>query len=289
MKSLDYLTAYKLRAKKALGQNFLIDETILKNISEGIEITWKNIVEVGPWYGALTSYIYKKNPQALHLVELDRDMVEILEERFSPLSPVFSETSLSQNLPSPSAPLPRGEGSLKIFHQDILTFTPEFQDYSVIANIPYYITSPILTHFLYTLTHAPKEILILMQRDVGDKILWGKKQKSSVISLMIAKKCFVSEKLLVPAKSFIPVPKVESSVLYFELHEKYASIDDDGFLKFIKKWFAEPRKKLIKNLIKGWYSSEKILDFFCQQWVSENIRGEEWDIDFWIQLYSFLK
>ena len=51
---------------------------------------------------------------------------------------------------------------------------------------------------------------------------------------MIAKKCFVTEKLLVPAKSFIPVPKVESSILYFETHEKYSSIDDEGFLKFIK-------------------------------------------------------
>jgi 16S rRNA (adenine1518-N6/adenine1519-N6)-dimethyltransferase len=151
-------------------------------------------------------------------------MIDILQERFSDTRPVSKETGL------------------KIFHQDILTYAPEFQDYSVVANIPYYITSPILSHFLYTLDHPPKGMLILMQRDVGDKILQGtgtkvpvpKKLKSSVISLMIAKKCFVSEKLLVPAKSFIPVPKVESSVLYFETHEKYTSIDDEGFLKFIK-------------------------------------------------------
>lgn len=170
-------------------------------------------------------------------------MVEILEERFSSLRPVSSETGLSQNLPSPLTQGKEAQMSFKIFHQDILTFTPEFQDYSVIANIPYYITSPILTHFLYTLKNPPQEMLILMQKDVGDKILQGtgtkvpvpKKLKSSVISLMIAKKCFVSEKLLVPAKSFIPAPKVESSVLYFETHQKYSSIDDEGFLNFIKK------------------------------------------------------
>jgi len=288
MQSIDYLSAYKLRAKKSLGQNFLIDETILRNISESINITWKNIIEVGPWYGALTSYILDKNPQALYLIELDSDMIEILEERFN-----------IQTLPwIPS--LIQGQETqmnLKIFHQDILTFNPDFQEYSVVANIPYYITSPILSHFLYTCKHTPKQMLILMQQDVGDKILQGtgtkvpvpKKLRSSVISLMIAKKCFVSEKLLVPAKSFIPVPKVESSVLYFESHEKYISIDDEGFLKFIKIWFAEPRKKLIKNLTKWGYSSQKILDFFCQQWVSENIRWEAWDIDFWTQLYTFLK
>ena len=303
MQSIDYLRLYKLRAKKSLGQNFLVDEDILERISENINISQKNIIEVGPWYGALTQHIINKYPQALHLVELDSDMIEMLEERFSPLSPDSSRTGLvevsSTNQiadPSPDS----SESGFKIFHQDVLTFTPEFDTYSVIANIPYYITSPILTHFLYTLNNSPEEMLILMQRDVGDKILaWvtgtgtkvpvPKKLRSSVISLMIAKKCFVTEKLLVPAKSFIPAPKVESSVLYFETHKKYANIDDEGFLSFIKKWFSEPRKKLIKNLAKVGYSSEKISEFLCQQWYNTNMRGEQWDIDFWIELYLFLK
>ena len=291
MQSIDYLKAYKLKAKKSLGQNFLVDEALLESISQSIDITSKNIIEVGPWYGALTQYIIDQKPEVLHLVELDLDMVEILKERFSSLS------------------LDSSESGLRIFHQDVLTFSPEFSNYSVVANIPYYITSPILTHFLYTLKHPPQEMLILMQRDVGDKILSGNmtrnnsplnpssskikgkkdKCKSSVISLMIAKKCFVTEKLLVPAKSFIPVPKVESSVIYFEVHQRYASIDDEGFLSFIKKWFSEPRKKLIKNLVKVGYSSEKISDFLCQQWYDINMRGEQWDIDFWTQLYLFLK
>jgi len=79
-------------------------------------------------------------------------MIDILEDRF------FS--------PSPPAPLPEGEGSFQIFHQDILQFTPEFEHYIVIANIPYYITSPILRHFLYDIPNSPQEMLILMQKDV---------------------------------------------------------------------------------------------------------------------------
>jgi len=59
----------------------------------------------------------------------------------------------------------------QIFHQDVLQFVPGFQNYSVVANIPYYITSPILRHFLYDIAHSPQEMLILMQQDVGDKIL----------------------------------------------------------------------------------------------------------------------
>ena len=143
-------------------------------------------------------------------------MIDILEDRFFLKRPVSEETGL------------------KIFHQDILDFTPEFQDYYVIANIPYYITSPILRHFLYDVTNPPTDMLILMQKDVGDKILGKGKNKSSVLSLMVEKKCRVEEKVLVPKECFSPAPKVESSVLYFETHEAYREIDDNKFLDFIK-------------------------------------------------------
>jgi 16S rRNA (adenine1518-N6/adenine1519-N6)-dimethyltransferase len=268
--SQEIIKQYRIRAKKSLGQNFLVDEEKLEAISECITIEWENIIEVWPWYGALTEKLLHKKPRSLHLVELDADMIEILDDR-------------------------KGRGELntnntefKIFQQDVLEFVPEFKKYSVIANIPYYITSPILHHFLYEIKNTPEKMVILMQKDVGDKILWGKKNKSSVISLMVQKKCHVSEKLFVPKESFHPIPKVESSVLLFETHEKYGEIDDEKFLKFIKVWFAQPRKKLVKNLVSGGYSSQKIEDFLCQQSVDNNFRGEDVDMDFWIDLYGYL-
>lgn len=284
--SQQIIQKYNIWAKKSLGQNFLVDEGKLTEIGDSVNIMWSNIVEVWPGYWALTEKILEKMPKSLHLVELDRDMVDILESR-------VSEKDLDV------------EGlDFQIFHQDVLEFHPSFNAYKVIANIPYYITSPILRHFLYDIENTPEEMLILMQKDVGDKILAGtygtgtekvpvpkrkkKKQKSSVLSLMIAKKCYVSEKLIVPKECFSPIPKVESSVLLFQRYYDFDNIDDQWFLEFIKKWFLSPRKKLIKNLTSAWYNSSKIEKILCLQWKDLNFRGEDGDVRFWIELYQNL-
>lgn len=268
--SRELLQKYQIRAKKSLGQNFLVDENILEKIATCTEVLWKNIVEVWSWYGALTQKLLEQYPNALHLVELDREMVEILEER-------IAEQDLKiQNL------------DFQIFQQDVLQYTPAFQEYYVIANIPYYITSPILRHFLYDIKNIPEKMLILMQKDVADKILWGKKKKSGVLSLFIEKKCRVSEKIFVPKESFIPAPKVESSVLLFETHQRYNHIDDAKFFELIKAGFSEPRKKCIKNLVKAGYDGQKISDFLMKKGRDENFRGEDGDIEFWSELYGIL-
>ena len=139
-----------IKAKKSLGQNFLIDEEALFDISSSTRITGKNIIEVGPGYGALTEYIIKENPYTLTLVELDQDMINILDDRLK---------NEWKNV------------SIFIENQDVLQFVPKEENYSVIANIPYYITSPILFRFLYDLPNPPDEMMIMMQKEVGEKIL----------------------------------------------------------------------------------------------------------------------
>ena len=135
-----------IKAKKALGQNFLIDEAALSDIAGAIEISGKNILEVGPGYGALTDYLLAQNPTSLDLIELDHDMIAILEGKYT-------------------------REEITIEHIDVLKYTPIYESYSVIANIPYYITSPILFYFLYELATAPSEMVIMMQEEVGEKIL----------------------------------------------------------------------------------------------------------------------
>ena len=272
--SREIIQRYKILAKKSLGQNFLVNEEITTQISQLVEVAWKNIVEVGPGYWALTEKLLHQKPASLHLVELDRDMIEILEDRFMQ--------------PSPPAPLPEGEGSFQIYNQDILEFVPEFQGYSVIANIPYYITSPILRHFLYDLENKPEHMIILMQKDVGDKIIGGKKDKTSVIRLLVEKRYKVSEKLFVPPESFSPSPKVDSSVLLFEKHDSFQDVDDHSFLEIIKIWFSSNRKKLIKNLVTGWYEKEKIIWFFQENDILEMVRWEDLSIGIWVKLVSYL-
>ncbi len=269
----DLLKKYNIKAKKSLWQNFLVSEKILKNISEIIEIKEKNIIEVWPWFWALTQKILEKNPLSLTLVELDKKMVEILNDRIKNNDLDISKTKkfLIENI-------------------DVLKFFPEEKNYSIIANIPYYITSPILRHFLYDTKNIPEKMVILMQKDVWEKILntFNKKTKSSVLGLFIAKKAYVSEKLFVSKDNFIPAPKVESSVLLFETHNNFFDIPDEKFLKIIKIWFSQTRKKLIKNLVLWWFEKEKILKIFEKLDIKENSRAENLDIKKWCELVKNL-
>jgi 16S rRNA (adenine1518-N6/adenine1519-N6)-dimethyltransferase len=152
-----------IKAKKSLGQNFLIDEEALSDIAYSIEIAERHIIEVGPGYGALTGYILAHHPASLDMVELDTDMIEILDARFMAKESLpkiaGDETHLVKTTP------------IALHHKDVLQFMPPYSRYSVIANIPYYITSPILFHFLYDIPNPPEIMVIMMQEEVGEKIL----------------------------------------------------------------------------------------------------------------------
>ena len=200
------------------------------------------------------------------LIELDNDMIDVLNLRVKNKDLIIDWIDFS------------------IEKIDILDYLPLYKEYFVIANIPYYITSPIIRHFLYDVSNKPEKMLILMQKDVWDKILWKWKNKSSVLSLFIDKKCYVKEVLFVWKENFIPAPKVESSVLLFEIHNLYWDISDEKFLDLIKKGFKEPRKKLFKNLLTSGYDKDKLIQIFKDFWIDENIRGEDLDIEIWSKL-----
>lgn len=264
--SREILEKYWIRAKKALGQNFLVDDFIVEEIAHATQVENQNIIEVWPWYWALTEKLLVQEPSHLDLVELDPDMINILKDR---------QKNWDFHLQN---------SHFNIHHIDVLKFVPEYKDYHVIANIPYYITSPILRHFLYDVENKPQSMVILMQADVWDKILGKWKNKSSVLSLFIEKKCSVGEVIRVPNTCFIPAPKVESSVLHFEKHNDFDDVDDEKFLEIIKKWFSEPRKKLSKNLIKNGITQEKVQEIFQALDIQENTRAEALDIYKWIEL-----
>jgi len=300
--SLEILKKYNIKAKKSLWQNFLINDNLIEQISNIFDIKWKNIVEVWPGYWVLTEILLQKQPKSLDLVELDKQMIEILNNR-------VENWDFELNLVN-----------FNINNIDVLKFEPVNKNYYLIANIPYYITSPILRHFLYEIENKPEKMLILMQKDVGDRIIrwmnnekwimnnewWimnnpvgmnlcvhpnnndvhpkNNKTKSSVLSLMVAKKCYVQEELFVWKENFVPAPKVESSVLSFELHDLYENIDDKKFLKLIKIWFASPRKKLLKNFINAGYKKSFILSIFNDLSLSELVRAEDLNIAQWCNL-----
>ncbi len=229
--STSYIVAIMyIKAKKSLGQNFLIDPEALSGISTSIEVTGKRIIEVGPGYGALTEYLIHQKPSQFDLIELDTDMIEILEERQEKewKAPNFS-----------------------IHHQDVLKFIPESSPYSVIANIPYYITSPILFHFLYDIPTPPESMVIMMQKEVGEKILEGRARKPhhSFLSLAMELVCADIEIVRYVGKaSFNPAPKVDSIVLKFSVKSERDTATESHLLELWKVAFTHPRKTLLANL-----------------------------------------
>lgn len=216
----------KIKAKKSLGQNFLIDEEALSDIASATQISDKHIIEVGPGYGALTDYLITKNPTSLDLIELDRDMIAILEDKYTP-------------------------EDLTIHHIDILRYTPPYDEYSVIANIPYYITSPILFRFLYDIDIAPESMIIMMQEEVGAKILEGRVRKPhhSFLSLCMETACAdIDIVRYVPRSSFDPAPRVDSIVLRFAVKKERDRNREKLLMNLWKVAFAHPRKTLLSNI-----------------------------------------
>lgn len=269
--SIEILKKYKIKAKKALGQNFLVNEEIVQEIADIIKVEWKHIIEVGPWYGALTEKLVSKNPKSLNLVELDQDMIDILDDRISQWD------------------LDTSHIEFRIHKQDVLKYQPDTNQYSVVANIPYYITSPILRHFLYDVDQKPDDMVILMQKDVADKILGWKNNKSSVISLLVEKKATPYFSIFVGRDNFVPAPKVESAVVLFESHDLYTGIWDEKFLKIIKMWFVSVRKKLIRNFMNGWYEKAEILSLFHELNIDQWVRWEDLSIEQWVELVSKMR
>lgn len=170
----EILRHYGIRAQKSLGQNFLVNDEILETIADSIGIEGKTILEIGPGYGALTEKILARHPESLTLIELDKKMVNILESRLLEGDLTVSEETdftIVEGDVLKYVPLEVESRKSKVESQSQIPHPIPCQSYSIIANIPYYITSPILFRFLHELEHKPDEMVILMQKEVGDKIL----------------------------------------------------------------------------------------------------------------------
>lgn len=265
----DIIKEFHIKAKKSFGQNFLINNSVLETIAWELHVEWKNIVEVWPGYWALTEYLLKEKPKSLSLVELDRDMISILEAR-------VLKWELDTNWVD-----------FEINNIDVLKYEPKYEKYFVIANIPYYITSPILRRFLYETSNKPEAMLILMQKEVAEKIV-SRKKKTSVLSLLMEKKSHISKVIDVKNIDFKPAPKVDSAVLKFELHNLYTEMDDDKFEEFIKIAFKEPRKFLIKNLSSK-YELSKLESVFDNLKIDKKIRPEDLKIEEYLKMIELLK
>jgi len=224
------------KPKKRLGQHFLIDESVLERILSAAELSHGDIViEVGPGLGILTEGLARQGARVI-AVELDARLVTLLKKQLAAFPDV------------------------KIVHADILKITPAQllkdnlplselgRGYKVIANLPYYITSPVLSHFLEA-QPRPSRMVVMVQKEVGEAIaaVPGKMRLLSVRTQFYSKPAIIS---YVPAACFYPPPKVDSVILRLDVYSQppIEVSDVAGFFDIVMHGFSAPRKQLRNSL-----------------------------------------
>ncbi len=229
------LHQFDLKVKKRLGQHFLIDEAVLEQIILAAELNPEDVViEVGPGLGVLTRELAKKAAKVI-AVELDSQLVVALHKTLVAFpNVVIVNADILQVVPSQLV------GSY--LKQD---------SYKVVANLPYYITSPVLRHFLEA-SLKPQLMVVMMQKEVGEAIV-ASSGKMSLFSLSVQFYAKPGILIHVPARSFYPPPKVDSVVLRLDLLPLPAVVvsDVDSFFDIMSKGFSSPRKQLRNSLAHG--------------------------------------
>lgn len=254
-----------ITANKNLGQNFLINGDVVDSIVENAEITKNDLViEIGPGLGTLTSRLLEKAGKVI-CVELDRKMIAILEKRFK----------LYENLELIN------DDILKINLNQLISQNKinEIKHVKIVANLPYYITTPIIMKLLEERLDI-ESITVMIQKEVAQRLA-AKPGTSDVGSITYTIWYYTEPKIVleVPKESFIPAPEVTSSVIKLDIlkQPRIEVKDEKQFFKIIKVAFMQKRKTLINALVNGkvFQNKEDAKKCLDELKIDEKIRGEK--------------
>ncbi len=257
-----------LKPRKGLGQHFLIDGEVLGVILAAAEITPDDIiVEVGPGLGILTGELAKKAGGVI-AVELDDKLAALLAKTLASFK------------------------NVTIINDDVLNIEPgellrrqRSPDYKVVANLPYYITSPVLRHFLEA-EAKPRVMVVMVQAEVAQAIA-AKPGDMSLLSVSVqfyGKPEIISR---VPAQSFYPAPEVDSAVLRISLYPQPAvAVDEGGFFELVRAGFSAPRKQLDNSLAQGLgLGKAQVLPLLEKAEINWQRRAETLTLEEWARLW----
>lgn len=257
------LNKYNITANKSLGQNFLINDEVINTIVEASNIEKEDLViEIGPGLGTLTRKLLEKAKKVI-CIELDKRMVSILNDRFS----LYNNFELIN------------DDILKVNLKEIINdeLNNNVQRVKVVANLPYYITTPIIMKLLEDKLNI-ESITVMVQKEVAKRLTVTPGEKlSGAITYAVNYYTQPEEIILVPNSSFIPEPEVESEVIKLVLRkEPPVKINNEAFLfKLIKVSFMQRRKTLVNGITNsGLMKKEEIKALLKKLNLSENIRGE---------------
>jgi 16S rRNA (adenine1518-N6/adenine1519-N6)-dimethyltransferase len=216
-----------IKAKKSLGQNFLIDRNVLEQIVNTVEITNKEILEIGPGTGNLTTYILKKKPRKIHVVEKDDDLAVLLGEKFN--------------------------NEINIINNDILKVAEDKisdEKLTVFGNLPYNISTEILSKWIVNLKKKFwfNNLVLMFQKEVADRIIAEcNTSKYGRLSILSNWKLNIKKIIDIKPESFSPRPKIDSSLLLFTPKKKTFDIKDPKNLEMITRIFFSQRRKMLKK------------------------------------------
>ena len=259
-KTKDRIRESQLRYKQGLGQNFLYDEDLLAALVTLAEVTEEDdVLEIGPGSGSMTKHLCQR---AGHVLSIE------LDERLIPLLSAFMETY----------------GNFTLVHGDVMRLTlPELtanlrKPFSVVANIPYYITTPLIT-LLLTAGLPIRQLSLMVQKEVAEKVLSGPGEEGwGMLALRCQYLCEPRLALDVPAACFTPPPKVDSAFLVMPLRDKppVAVRCEEDFFRVAQAGFALRRKTMTNGLCAAFrMSREDALSLMSAAGLDERVRGEK--------------
>jgi 16S rRNA (adenine1518-N6/adenine1519-N6)-dimethyltransferase len=257
-----------LRARKSLAQHFLIDEAVLHKVVTAAALRPTDVViEVGPGLGVLTKELVQ-NAGKVIAVELDDELAVKLKDTLSLYT------------------------NLSIIHGDALAFQPrellkgqESKTYKVIANIPYYITSALLRHFLEA-DLKPEIMVVMVQKEIAQAVTAAPGDMSLLaVSVQLYGKpevvCYV------PSSSFYPPPKVDSAILKIQVYPKpVLDIDEESFFKLVRAGFTASRKQITNSLVQGLgVEKSEVLAKLAKAGIETTRRSESLSLEEWGKLW----
>ena len=272
------LNKYKIQANKSLGQNFLIDETVIEKIVDSADINNQDLViEIGPGLGTLTQYLLEKAKKVI-CVELDKRMIEILNDRFN-LYDNFN--IINQDI-------------LKVNLQEIIKKEKKkkIKNVKIVANLPYYITTPIIMKILEEKLDI-ESITVMIQKEVAERLIAIPGQKNTgAITYAIYYYCTSERILEVPNSSFVPKPDVTSEVIKLNIRrEKMVDIEDEEkMFKVIKNAFMQRRKTLLNALsnAKIFKNKEQGIEILEKLHLNINVRPENLSINDYVNITNYI-
>ena len=269
------LNENNLHAKKKFGQNFLTDQNILNQIVEASDLDRDTaVIEIGPGLGSLTERLCE-NAGFVLAYEIDTQLIPILHKNLARFTnyEVINEDILKVDI-----------------NKDISEKLGKFKKIHLVANLPYYITTPIILNLL-SQTNKIQKYIMMMQLEVCDRICGKPKTKDyNALSVVIQYRAMAKKVCKVPRSVFIPQPNVDSAVVKLQLYEvaKYKAKDEQFFFEFIRECFTQRRKTLINNLSNK-YDKNKVLQILKEINLNPAIRSEELTIEKFIYIGDRVK